>query len=190
MKLSIAKLGDPILRQVAAEIPTSDILSGDVQSFIDDLIQTKREANGAGIAAPQVSKSWRVFVVEVQDNPRYPYKPNYPLTVVINPIVTLLTEERFMNFEGCLSIPDLRGELPRCPEIRVQGLDRNARPLDFQVRGITAGTFQHENDHLDGVLFVDHVVDSRTLCTWDEFQKHYEHEFRDRVATIVGRFGS
>ena len=109
----ITKIGDPILRQIAHQVPESEIKSAEVQQFIDDLIETKRAANGAGLAAPQVAKLWRIFVVEVQDNPRYPYKPNYPLTVVINPQITFLTEERFDSFEGCLSIPELRGQLQR-----------------------------------------------------------------------------
>jgi len=83
--------------------------------FIDQLIQAKRDANGAGIAANQVARPWRIYVVEVGDNPRYPYKPSYPLTVMINPRITFLSEARFNNYEGCLSIPNLRGLVSRCP---------------------------------------------------------------------------
>ena len=190
MQLPITQLGDPVLREVSKEVPIKDIGTNDVQSLIDDMIETKRAANGAGLAAPQVSKLWRIFVVEVQDNPRYPYKPNYPLTVVVNPRITFLTEDRFDSFEGCLSIPDLRGVLQRCPEIRVQGFDRFGQPLDKIVRGISAGTFQHEDDHLNGILFPDKVMDTRTLCTWTEFRKHYEDGFRHQVEKIVAKYGS
>jgi len=190
MILPITKIGDPVLRQIARPVSELELRSNEVQQFIDDLIETKRAANGAGIAAPQVAKLWRIFVVEIKDNPRYPYKPNYPLTVVINPEITFLTEERFDSYEGCLSIPDMRGQLQRCPEIRVKGLDRNANPIDIVVRGITAGTFQHENDHLDGILFPDRVTDTKTLSTWAEFQKHYEPQFRRVVESVVARYGS
>src|SRR5690349_20006854 len=144
MRLEIAQIGNPVLRQPAAEVSQAELLSKSFQQFIDDLIETKLAANGAGIAAPQVSVSKQVFVVEVQDNPRYPYKPNYPLTVVINPNITYLSTKRFNNYEGCLSIPDLRGVVARCPKIRVEGLDRAGKPLTLIVKGITAGTFQHE----------------------------------------------
>src|SRR5690349_5250672 len=130
-----------------------------MQAFIDDLVETMRDANGAGIAAPQVHVPVRIFAVEVQDNPRYPYKPNIPLTVVVNPVIEPLTQETFENYEGCLSVPNLRGVVDRFTEIRLTGLDRGGRPIDRTVRGLTAGTFQHEKDHVDGVLFVDRVKD-------------------------------
>ena len=142
MVLEIAQIGNPVLRAVAEVVTDEELASKEMQQFIDDLIETKRHANGAGIAAPQVGVSKRIFVVEVADNPRYPYKPNVALTVVVNPKVTLLTDERFENYEGCLSVPDLRGKLDRCPEIRVEALDRDGQSINFIVKGITAGTFQ------------------------------------------------
>ncbi len=190
MVLEIAQIGDPILRVVADVVPLDEISSESTQAFIDDLIETKRAANGAGLAATQVSVPWRIFVAEVVDNPRYPYKPELPLTVVINPKITFLTEDRFSNYEGCLSIPDLRGVVDRCPRIRLEGLDRKGEPIDRIVGGISAGTFQHEYDHLEGTLFVDRVKDTKTLCTWDEFRKHHEYEFSKRVRPIVDEYGS
>lgn len=190
MQLPIIEIGNPLLRQIAIEVLVEEISSEEVQHFIDDLIETKRLANGAGLAAPQVSKLWRIFVVEVQDNPRYPYKPNYPLTVVINPRIFFLTEDRYDSYEGCLSVPDLRGVLPRCPEIRVTGYNRFGNPLDRIVLGISAATFQHENDHLNGILFPDKVSDTQTFCTNQEFLKHYEEGFRKTVERIVAQYGS
>ncbi len=188
--LKIIDIGHPTLREVATEVPVADIKTAPVQEFIDALIQTKRDANGAGIAANQVDNTWRIFVVEVANNPRYPYKPEYPLTVMINPQVTYLTEDRFENFEGCLSIPNLRGVVHRCPIIKVTGYNRDAEPVEFEVRGITAGTFQHEADHLNGVLFTDRLIDPRTLCTWGEFNERYEESFKKMVVEVESTYNS
>ena len=156
--LDIIEIGHPTLREVASEVPVDEIKSAPVQDFIDSLIETKREANGAGIAANQVDNTWRIFVVEVASNPRYPYKPEYPLCVMINPEITYLTEDRYESFEGCLSIPNLRGVVHRCPVVRVEGYNRDAEAVEFEVKGISAATFQHEADHLNGVLFTDRII--------------------------------
>lgn len=188
--LDIINIGHPTLREIAEEVPVEQIKSAPVQEFIDSLIETKRAANGAGIAANQVDNTWRIFVVEIMDNPRYPYKPEYPLTVMINPEVSYLTEDRFENFEGCLSIPNLRGVVHRCPVIQVSGYNRDAEPVEFEVKGITAGTFQHEADHLNGVLFTDRLSDPRNLCTWDEFSKRYEDSFRKVVQEVESTYNA
>ena len=190
MALNIIEIGHPVLRQVAEQLPVNDIQSAEVQHFIDELIDSCRTANGAGIAAPQVANTWRIFMVEIGNNPRYPYKPAYPLTVMINPTITFLSDERFNNFEGCLSIPNLRGVVPRCPHVRIEGFDREGNALDFEVKGITAGTFQHEQDHLDGILFPDRIEDMKTLCTWAEFKARYEEGFRQTVSEVVEKYGS
>lgn len=188
--LDIIDIGHPTLRAVAEEVPVDQIKSAPVQEFIDSLIETKRAANGAGIAANQVDNTWRIFVVEVLNNPRYPYKPDYPLTVMINPEITYLTEDRFENFEGCLSIPNLRGVVHRCPVIKVTGYNRDAQAVEFEVKGITAGTFQHEGDHLNGILYTDRLVDPRNLCTWDEFNKRYEDSFRKVVLEVESTYNA
>ncbi len=189
MLLDIINIGNPILRQVATELDVKKITSDEVQTFIDDLVATMRSANGAGLAATQVAVPWRIFAVEVRDNPRYPYKPNIPLTILINPEIEFLTEERFENYEGCLSVPNLRGVVERCAEINIKGFDRTGKPLAILAKGITAGTFQHEFDHLDGLLFLDKVKDTRSLCTWDEFKQHYENNFRKQVEKVVAKYG-
>jgi peptide deformylase len=188
--LAVAQIGEPVLREVAREVGTEELGSAEFQHFIDRLIATMRFANGAGLAAPQVFRSVRVCALEVKDNPRYPYKPNIPLTILVNPVLTPVSEDQFDNFEGCLSVPDLRGVVPRFAELRVQGLDRHGAPIDLIARGITAGTYQHEVDHLDGKLFLDRVRDTTTLCTWSGFRRHHEAAFIERVRAIVARYGS
>ena len=188
--LKIAHIGHPVLRQAARPVAEDELASERIQTFIDDLVETMRDANGAGIAATQVHVPLRIFVVEVKDNPRYPYKPNIPLTVLVNPQLTPLGTTRFENYEGCLSVPDLRGIVYRYVELRVEAWDRHGAPIDRVVCGVTAGTFQHECDHLDGVLFVDRVEDPRTLCTWKEFARQHEARFREHVKELVEHYGS
>jgi peptide deformylase len=186
----IATIGHPVLRQTAREVTRDELASAPLQRLVDDLIDTMRDANGAGIAANQVHEPVRICVVEVKDNPRYPYKPNWPLTILVNPVVQATTDETFLNYEGCLSVPNLRGEVPRFTGVRVRAWDRRGKELEFEVRGLTAGTFQHEVDHLDGKLFVDRVVDTRSLCTWTDFERFRRDEFVARAKALVARFGA
>src|SRR5262245_41916706 len=109
----IATLGHPVLREVARELSREELASEKGQRFIDDLIETMRDANGAGLAANQVYEPIRICAIEINKNPRYPYKPNYPLTILVNPVVTKLGDDTFLNNEGCLSVPNLRGEVRR-----------------------------------------------------------------------------
>jgi peptide deformylase len=186
----IAAIGDPVLRERARELSPDEISSPEIQGLIDDLIETKRAAHGAGIAANQVGEAVRVAVVEVEEgNPRYPYKPPVPLTVMLNPVIEPLGGELLEINEGCLSVPDLRGSLERHLAIRVRYLDRLGREHDEVKRGLTAGTFQHEVDHLDGVLFVDRA-DPRTFATWEQFDHHHRDEFVRRVGRLDEELGS
>lgn len=186
----IAQIGHPVLRERARELTKDELASPEIQAFIDDLVETMHDANGAGLAANQVYTPIRICALEVKDNPRYPYKPNIPLTILVNPVLEPIGDAKFDNFEGCLSVPDLRGVVPRHAEIRVRAWDRHGAPIDRIARGITAGTFQHECDHLDGKLFLDRVVDPTSLCTWKEFALRYEDSFRSRVREIVAQYGS
>ena len=186
----IAVVGNPILRQEGRKVTREELASESMQRFIDDLIETMRDANGAGLAALQVYEPVQICAIEVKDNPRYPYKPNVPLTVLVNPEITPLTDETFENFEGCLSVPDLRGVVERVTEIRVRAWDRHGNDIDQVVRGLTAGTYQHEVDHLHGKLFLDRVKDTSTLCTWKEFERHHQARFAERARALVARFGS
>jgi len=166
-----------------------ELLSPETQRLINDIIETMRDANGAGLAATQVHAPLRIFVVEVKDNPRYPYKPNIPLTIVVNPVIEPLSDEHFDNYEGCLSVPNLRGVVSRFAKARVTGWDRSGEPFSRVVAGLTAGTFQHEADHLDGVLFVDRVTDPKTLCTWAEFDRYHKQAFVERIVPFIARMG-
>jgi peptide deformylase len=182
--LKVAQIGHPVLRQKAREVSRDELLTPGFQAFIDSLVETMRDASGAGLAANQVHEPVRVCVIEVKDNPRYPYKPNIPLTILINPVLTPLCSTRFENYEGCLSVPDLRGIVYRSVELRVEAWDRFGNPIDRVVRGVTAGTFQHECDHLDGVLYVDKAV-PRSLVAVSEFRRWGPpEEFADLDADI------
>ncbi len=188
--LKIAQIGHPVLRQRAREITREELAAPAMQQFIDDLIETMRDASGAGLAAIQVYQPIRIVAIEVTDNPRYPYKPRIPLTVLVNPVLTPLGDETFANNEGCLSVPNLRGDVPRFVELRCQAWDRHGAEIDAEVRGLSAGTYQHEVDHLDATLFVDRVRDPRTLTTWAEFERYHREAFIARVTDLVARFGS
>jgi peptide deformylase len=188
---AITTVGDPVLRQRAREVGDEELASAEVQAFIDDLIETKRAAHGAGLAANQVGDLRRIAVVEIEpDNPRYPYKPPFPLTVLVNPELEPLGDQTIDVNEGCLSVPDLRGTVARHAELRVRFTDRNGALQTLEVRGLTAGTFQHEVDHLDGVLFLDRVADPATFSTWEQFERHGRDEFEAHARAIVERFGS
>ena len=186
----IATIGHPVLRQVARTLTREELLAPEMQRFIDDLIETMRDANGAGLAAIQVYEPVQICAIEVKDNPRYPYKPNVPLTVLVNPVIEPLTTETFANYEGCLSVPNLRGVVERVTQVRVRAWDRHGEPIDQVVRGLTAGTFQHEVDHLLGALFVDRVTDTRTLTTWQDFERYHQQAFVARAKALVAQYGS
>jgi peptide deformylase len=187
----IVEVGHPVLRERAREVSAEELRSAEVQGLIDDMIDTMRAADGAGLAANQVGETVRVAVVEVRPgNPRYPYKPEVPLTVIVNPVIDPVDDDVEHINEGCLSVPSLRGEVPRHMAIRVTYLDRDGVEHEEVRRGLTAGTFQHELDHLDGVLFLDRVSDPATLSTWDQFQRFHREAFEARARAIVERTGS
>ena len=184
----VLQIGHPVLRQPAAAIEPSAIDTPEIQNLIDDLIETMHDANGAGLAAPQIGVGLRAVVMEVTDNPRYPYKPPIPLTVAINPVITPLNDEMVEINEGCLSVP-LRGDVMRHVNIAVRYLDRHGAEHQATLRGLTAGTWQHECDHLDGILIVDRA-DPTSLATWDEFEAHHRDAFVERITAFVERVGS
>ena len=189
--LPITTVGDPVLRERARELTPEELASPEVQALIDDMIETKRAADGAGIAAQQVGQTRRLAIVEVTaDNPRYPYKPAVELTVLVNPTIEPVGEQTAAINEGCLSVPGLRGEVERHLAIRVRYLDRDGIEHDEVRRGLTAGTFQHEVDHLDGILFLDRVGDPATFTTWEQFDRRGREEFEARAREIVARTGS
>lgn len=186
----IATVGHPVLRERARELSVEELSMPEVQTLIDDMIETMRDANGAGIAANQVYQPVRITVIEVDRNPRYPYKPPIPLTVVVNPVIEPLDDELVEINEGCLSVPNLRGNVLRHVNVRVRYLDRYGVAHDEVKRGLTAGTFQHECDHLDGRLFLDRVTDPTTLTTWEHFERFHRAAFIERITAFVERVGS
>lgn len=186
----VLEIGHPVLATRAAEVDPEQITGPEVQGWITDMIDTVRACNGAGIAANQIGIGHRLFVVEVNKNPRYPYKPAIPLTVLINPTLKFLSDLTFVNNEGCLSVPNLRGDVERHLELQVSGFNERAEPVSFTVRGYSAGTFQHEYDHLDGVLFPHRVTDPKTFCSWDVFATYRQAEFTSRVEQLVAEWGS
>lgn len=186
----IVTVGHPVLRERARDVTIDELASAETQAFIDDLIDTMRHANGAGLAANQVAVPVRIAAIEVGDNPRYPYKPRIPLTVVVNPIIEPIDDELVEINEGCLSVPNLRGSVMRHVNVRVRYLDRDGVAHDEVKRGLTAGTFQHECDHLDGVLFLDRVTDPRTFTTWEQFERFHRAAFIERINEFVARVGS
>jgi peptide deformylase len=186
----IVTVGHPVLRERARDVTLDELATAETQTFIDDLIATMRHANGAGLAANQVGVPIRIAAIEVGDNPRYPYKPRIPLTVVVNPIIESLDDEMVEINEGCLSVPNLRGTVSRFVNVRVRYLDREGQAHDEVKRGLTAGTFQHECDHLDGKLFLDRVVDPTTFTTWEQFERFHRAAFVERITAFVDRVGS
>jgi peptide deformylase len=186
----IAQIGHPVLRQRAREVTREELGSSLMQTFIDDLVDTMRDADGAGLAAIQIYEPIRIAAVEVRNNPRYPYKPQIPLTILVNPVLTPVGDETFDNYEGCLSVPNLRGMVKRAVHVRVQAWDRDGNPIDEVVHGLKAGTYQHEVDHLDGHIFVDRVTDPTTFSTWTEFERHHRAAFIEKVSELVARVGS
>jgi peptide deformylase len=188
--LEILHIGHPTLRQRARELTAEELASPDIQQLIDDLIETMHAANGAGIAAPQVGRSLAVCIVEIRENPRYPYLPSIPLTVLVNPRITPISSETFSNYEGCLSVPNLRGRVTRSTEISLSSLDRTGARTEREVRGLSAGVYQHECDHLTGQLFVDRVTDLQSLTTWPEFERHHKAAFLAELVPFLERWGS
>src|SRR6059058_1822324 len=171
--LKVARLGHPILRQVAKPVPPDEIRSPEVQRLIDDMIETMREYDGAGLAANQVHTARQIAVIEVLANPRYPDAPHIPLAVVINPVVTPLTEETEDGWEGCLSVPDMRGVVPRYTGVRLECLDREGKAVDLVAKEFFARVLQHETDHLNGIVYVDRIRDMRTFSHIAEWQRYW-----------------
>ena len=171
--LKVSRLGHPVLRRLTDNVPLHELQSAEMQKFIDDMVETMKEYDGVGLAADQVHESKQVAVLEVADNPRYPHKPRVPLTVLVNPTYVPLSEEMEEDWEGCLSIPDLRGRVPRYKSIRVKALDRNGKELDFVANDFHARVIQHEIDHLNGKVYLDRMRDFSTFTFLQEFARYW-----------------
>jgi peptide deformylase len=167
--LQIAQLGNPILRQQAQIVENAR--DGRIQQLIDALIATAVASNGVGIAAPQVSKSYRLFIVASHPNPRYPNAPEMEPTAMINPQIIARSTELVKGWEGCLSIPGIRGLVPRHQAIEVEYTSRDGQLHRVEFTDFVARIFQHEYDHLDGIVFLDRVESTQELMTEQEYQQ-------------------
>ena len=169
-KLTIAKLGNPVLRQVAVKVDPRDIRTYDLQQFIDDLFQAMLAEPGIGLAAPQVSRSIQLVVMGCEG------EDGFPFTVLINPKIVFYGPQQVENWEGCLSVEGLRGKVTRPSVVRVQALDRQGKSMDFEATGLYAVCIQHEMDHLIGKVFLDRMTDMSTLTHLPEFSKYWQHD--------------
>jgi len=174
--LKVAHLGNPILRQIAQPVDLEELTadgSNEIQGFIDDLIATMHDEGGVGIAAPQVARSIQIVVLECEANDRYPEGESIPLTVLVNPKITRYSEEKTTFWEGCLSLKDLRGLVPRSCEVTVEAYNRQGEKVVIEAEGFLAIVLQHEIDHLQGKLFIDRMTDLTKLAYLDEFEEFW-----------------
>lgn len=171
--LKVARLGNPVLRKVSEPVPPEAIGSPQVQRFIDDLIETMIEYDGAGLAAPQVHISQQILTFQVDGNPRHADAETIPLIVLINPKITPLSQHTDEDWEGCLSLPDLRGKVPRYTLVRVEAYDRAGKKLNYVAKDFHARVAQHECDHLIGKVFLDRMRSMESLSFLTEFSRYY-----------------
>jgi len=172
MILKVARLGHPVIRAKARPVDPAIIGKPEFQALLDDMVETMHEYVGVGLAAPQVHLSIRVAVLEVEHHPRYPDMPSVPLTYLINPEVTILDAEKVDEFEGCLSVPAMRGLVPRAKKVHVKALGRKGEALDFVATDFHARVIQHETDHLGGEVYLDRMPNMRTLAHLEEWQRY------------------
>jgi peptide deformylase len=169
--LKVARMGHPVLRTRARALEPSELKSPAIQRLIDDMLETMKEYQGIGLAAPQVHEGVRLFVAGSLDE-----EHGFPLTILANPEITIVGPDVVEDWEGCLSIPDVRGRVPRARQIQVRALDRQGRKVELKVSGFTARVMQHETDHLDGVLFLDRMKSFESLTFLEEFGRYWSRE--------------
>lgn len=167
--LEIAELGQHVLREKASDI--DNVEEPAVQEFIDNLIETAIDSNGVGIAAPQVFEPYRIFIINSRPNPRYPEAPEMGPVAVINPEIISRSDEKEKDWEGCLSIPGIRGLVPRHKQIRTRYMTREGKIEEREFTDFVARIFQHEFDHLNGTVFLDRMESSREIITEKEYQR-------------------
>jgi peptide deformylase len=167
--LKVARMGHPVLRERARPLDKSDIKSAVVQKLIDDMIDTMHEYHGVGLAGPQVHEGLRLFVALLDEEP----DAKSPAAVVINPEIIPNTPATEEGWEGCLSIPDIRGMVPRYTDITVKALDRDGRSVELALKNFAARVAQHETDHVDGVLFFDRMNSMQSLTFMEEYSRYW-----------------
>ena len=173
--LKVAKLGNPVLRQIAKQVALKELAhqQGELQGFIDNMIDTMREEDGVGLAAPQVNRSLQIVVLEYENNERYPDESSIPLTVLVNPVLSDYGEENVLGWESCLSLVDFRGLVPRSTSVTLKAYDRDGNKIEKQATGFEAVVLQHEIDHLNGKVFLDRMEDLTQLSYQEEFEEFW-----------------
>ena len=184
--LKVARMGHPVLRARARALTPGEIRSPEIQRLIDDMFDTMHEYQGVGLAAPQVHESVRLFVAgfspasddadDEDDDEQDDRGRSVPQLALINPEIKIVGETIAEDWEGCLSIPDIRGRVPRATQILVQAYDRRGKRVELRARGFTARVIQHETDHLDGILFFDRMKSFDSLTFLDEFGRYWSRE--------------
>jgi peptide deformylase len=167
--LKVARMGHPVLRERAKALTPADLREPLMQKLIDDMIDTMHEYHGVGLAGPQVHEDLRLFVALLDEDPG----PDSEAVVVINPEIVAVTEDKEEGWEGCLSIPDIRGMVPRYTDITVRALDRTGKKVELSLKTFAARVAQHETDHLDGVLFFDRMTSMKSLTYLDEYSRYH-----------------
>jgi len=169
--LKVARIGNPVVRAATRALSEAQIRSDEIQRLIDDMAETLREYEGVGLAAPQIHLGLRLAVIEVLASDARA-EGGVPFTVLVNPVVSPLGDEKLPGWEGCLSIPDLRGLVPRFARLRLDAQDREARPYSLEAGGFFARVIQHECDHLDGGVYLDRMQGMRSLSFLPEFERY------------------
>lgn len=173
MIFKVTQLGHPILRLKAKPVPVGRITTPSFQAFLEDLTQTMQEYDGVGIAAPQVHVSLQVAVIQVHGNPRYPKAPRIPLTVLVNPRIKPVSRRQVFDWEGCLSVEGLRGQVPRWHSVEVEAYNAKGQGIRFKATGFFARVIQHEWDHLQGKVFLDRMKGLSTLTHLTEYARYW-----------------
>jgi peptide deformylase len=171
--LKVAHLGNPILRKKSRFLKPEELADPKMQTFIDDMVETMREYDGVGLAAPQVHQNISLIVFELVGNPRDKESVNVPLSILANVKITWSAKERDTDWEGCLSVPDLRGQVARPNAIDVEAIDRYGKPVKLRAEGFHARVIQHENDHCEGKVFLDRMENLSTLTFLREFERYH-----------------
>lgn len=174
-KLKIARLGNPVLRQIAQPVDLKELSDpdSDLPILIEDMVEVMRTDGGVGLAAPQVSRSLQIVILECKESKRYPEAEGIPLTVLVNPVITRYSEETAMGWESCLSLIDFRGLVRRSKEVTVEAFDRDGEKTVIQATGFLAIVLQHEIDHLNGKVFLDRMEDLTKLAYMEEFETYW-----------------
>lgn len=167
--LKVARMGHPVLREPARPLDKAALRQPLVQKLIDDMIDTMHEYHGVGLAAPQVHEGIRLFVGMLDEEPG----PDSEAMVVVNPEIVPQSDARQEGWEGCLSIPDIRGMVPRFTDVLVRALDRDGKPIELRLRNFAARVAQHETDHLDGILFFDRMTSMQSLTYLEEYSRYH-----------------